>query len=428
MFRFCGSTGADLMEPLTCRGRRGTGATGTRLGYVDARLAPTWDWQKYEAWYRVWGRLTYDPDTSAEVCQRPFGTSEDARALASSLARASRILPVVTTAHLPSAACDAYWPEIYWNQPMVAVAQPNPYGDTPVPRTFQNVSPLDPQLFARISDVVEAWLSGAGSGQYTPIEVATWLEALAVDAEQNLSRAGAPASADARRLAIDIAMQVGLGRFFAAKLRAGVLYAVHERSGDRRALEEALAAYRRARNFWADVAGRARGVYQADLSASDRFSERGQWIDRLPGIDRDIEQMTARLTTATASSDPRVDAAIERALASPQRDPAPCTHQPPAGFRPGTAVPVALVATGGGDSSLAAWLHYRHVNQAERFERLDMQARDDRRLAAIPAAYTDSPYPLQYYFEVKAADGRAWIVPGFTSDRLNLPYIVLRRT
>ncbi len=34
-FGFCGSTGADLMEPLTCRGRRGTGGQGRRSGYAE---------------------------------------------------------------------------------------------------------------------------------------------------------------------------------------------------------------------------------------------------------------------------------------------------------------------------------------------------------------------------------------------------------
>lgn len=79
-----------------------------------------------------------------------------------------------------------------------------------------------------------------------------------------------------------MAIAVGLGRFFAAKFRSGVLYAIHECTGDRRALEEALKAYRAARSTWAELARRAQGVYAADLSVSDRFDERGQWLDRLP--------------------------------------------------------------------------------------------------------------------------------------------------
>ena len=165
MFQFCGSTGADLMEPLTCRGRRGTGVPGSRTGYADARLEPRWDWEKYTYWYRVWGRLMYNPDTAPEVCERQFGGGARARALESALARASRILPIVTTAHLPSAACDAYWPEIYWNQPLAGEAPVNPYTDTPSPKTFQNVSPLDPQLFSRMSEFARGIAPGGAQRQ-----------------------------------------------------------------------------------------------------------------------------------------------------------------------------------------------------------------------------------------------------------------------
>ena len=49
------------------------------------------------------------------------------------LAAASRILPIVTTAHMPSAANNNYWPEIYTNQSMVDPGK-NPYTDTPAPK------------------------------------------------------------------------------------------------------------------------------------------------------------------------------------------------------------------------------------------------------------------------------------------------------
>jgi hypothetical protein len=426
MFQFCGSTGADLMEPLTCRGRRGTGAPGSRSGYADARLEPRWDWEKYAYWYRVWGRFMYNPETDPQVCHRYFGAAPAARALESGLANASRILPIVTTAHLPSAACDAYWPEIYWNQPMVGEARPNPYGDTPSPRTFQNVSPLDPQLFSRMSDFAAELLGGERSGKYSPIEVAQWLEDLAGRAEKNLSQAGKLDSIELRRLAIDVDMQVGLGRFFAAKFRSGVLYSIHERTGDRRALEEALTAYRRARSFWAAVADRAKGVYAADLSASDRISNRGQWLDRLPAMDEDIARMEQRLASAKPSGEPRVGVAITEALGRPRREPANCDHRPPAGFRPKEATAIEI-AVEKGRKLVSARLYYRHVNQAERFVSVDMDARGNLYRASIPAVYTDSPYPLQYYFELREGPEKAWLYPGFAPDLANQPYFVVSR-
>jgi hypothetical protein len=43
--------------------------------------------------------------------------------------------------------------------------------------------------------------------------------------------------------------------------------------------------------------------------------------------------------------------------------------------------------------------------------------------AAIPAAYTDSPYPLEYYFEVDQTQ----LVPGFQAGLTNQPYYVVRQ-
>lgn len=424
MFQFCGSTGADLMEPLTCRGRRGTGVPGSRTGYADARLEPRWDWEKYTYWYRVWGRLMYNPDTDPEVWKRQFGGGPRARALETALARASRILPIVTTAHLPSAACDAYWPEIYWNQPLAGEARVNPYTDTPSPKTFQHVSPLDPQLFSGMSEFAQELLQGERSGKYSPIEVAQWLEDFADAAAKALLEAGKQESPEWVRLAIDAEMQAGLGRYFAARFRSGVLYSLHERTGDRRALEEALKTYRRARAMWARVAERAKGVYAADLSASDRISERGQWADRLPAMDQDIALLEQRLATAKPAGDARLAAAIAEALGRPRRRSAACDHQPPAGFRPKEAVELQIVVK---QRLASARLYYRHVNQAERYRVAEMEARDNVYRARIPADYTDSPYPLQYYFELKDGPQQAWLVPGFAEDLSNQPYFVLRR-
>ncbi|HEX3747373.1 MAG TPA: hypothetical protein VHW09_25730 [Bryobacteraceae bacterium] len=417
-YQFCGSTGADLMEPLTCRGRRGSGGAGNRLGYADASLATEWDWQKYAYWYRLNGRLMYDPGTNWDVWRRVMRPS----AVENALAYASRILPIVTTAHLPSAACDAYWPEIYWNQPMVTVDSRNPYTDSPTPRTFGNVSPLDPQLFSRISDFAGELLQGRRSGKYSPIEVAQWLEDLADSAEQELSDAGEHDSPDFRRLAIDVRLQIALGRFFAAKFRSGVLYTIHARTGDLPALEEALAQYRKARAEWAGMKEDA-GAYAKDLSVSDRFDERGQWNDRLALIDADIAEMEQGLSAAITMDDPHVIAGVADAIGRPHRAIARGRHTPPARFRRKEAVPVQIAVAG----ARSVRLHYRHVNQAERYQSVDMEAWSGTYRATIPAAYTDSPYPLQYYFEVRQSAEQVSLYPGFAPDLANQPYFVIRR-
>jgi hypothetical protein len=425
-FQFCGSTGMDLMEPLTFRGRRGTSVTGSRRsGYTDESLEPRWDWQKYDAWYRLWGRLTYNPGAHANAFQRD--SSSLPPAVGRARERATRILPIVTSAYLPSAACDAYWPEIYWNQPIAAEPQPNPYGDTPAPKTFQHASPLDPQMFSTMSEHADELLRKQDrSAKYSPIEVAQWLQDLADGVMQDLSSINGTGSSAIRRVVIDATIQAGLGRFFAAKFRAGVLYAIYERTGDRRALDETLAGYADARRAWAEISEQARTVYAADLSASDKLSERGQWLDRLQGIDDDIERIAERRASSKPADDATVADAITQALGHPRRGPAPCTHTPPVSFRPGAALPLQLKLTAR-EPIAHVVCHYRHVNQAERFERVEMAAHSTALEATIPAAYTDSPYALQYYFTLIGSPARAHLFPGLGSDLTGQPYFVVRR-
>jgi hypothetical protein len=432
---FCGSRGVELCEPLSFKGRKGSGRPGGRTAYADAALRPAADWQKYADTYRLWGRLLYNPDADPDGWRRSlrkrFGPAADSAEAA--LASASRILPLVTTAHLPSAANNNYWPEIYTNMPIVEGTTPHPYGDTPSPKRFGTVSPLDPVLFAGVEEFADSLLNGQPGAKYSPLEVAEWLQDLAETARKRLAEAEARATGaggpEFRRLAVDVAIQGGLGLFFAAKLRAGVLFALHQRGRDRATLDEALKAYRAARAAWAELARRAEGIYERDITFGPGPHQRGHWLDRLPAIDRDVQAMAALLEKQPATEPAEsVRKALATALNPPRRPSAPCRHTPPASFRPGETLTVelTLAAAEGEARPVSARLRYRHVNQAEPWRVAEMAARGDRRGAVIPADYTRSPYPLQYLVELLDGPGRVWYYPGFEKDLCNQPYFVVR--
>jgi hypothetical protein len=73
------------------------------------------------------------------------------------------------------------------------------------------------------------------------------------------------------------------------------------------------------------------------------------------------------------------------------------------------------------------FLRYRHVNQAERWRRMEMQANGIMFSAEIPAEYTQSPYALEYCFELHAKDGAAWLAPGFNAALSSQPYFAVAR-
>jgi hypothetical protein len=54
-----------------------------------------------------------------------------------------------------------------------------------------------------------------------------------------------------------------------------------------------------------------------------------------------------------------------------------------------------------------------------------MEQADGACRATIASEYTNSPFPLQYYFELRDASGRATLYPGLGPTLTNQPYFVL---
>ena len=433
---FCGASGVEICEPLFFKGRQGSGLPGGRCAYADEALKPKdGDWSKYRYSYRVWGRNLYNPNANPEewrgYLRSQFNTATPA--IEEAVSQASRILPLLTTAHLPSAANNSYWPEIYTNMPIVEGSDVEPYTDTPSPKRFGTVSPLDPELFSTIEQHSAELLDGTATGKYSPIEVAQWLENLSEAADRSMAtarkRAGSRATSDFRHVDEDVRIQSGLAQFFAAKLRSGVLYDIYTRTGDKSALQQAIASYRKARTAWSSMAERASTIYRPDITFGPRPSKRGHWLDRLPAIDKDLaamEALTGKAGKVSSDAGSRVKQAIIASTGRPQRPSLPCVHTPPKSFQPGEPVSVHLsFRADAREKPSATRLHYRHINQAERWQVADMERTSQGYSGTIPGAYSKSPYALQYYFEFRREPEIVWLYPGFNDNLANQPYFVV---
>jgi hypothetical protein len=434
-----GSRGVEWCEPLSFKGREGWGASGPRDGYADLSLHPAGgDWEKYRYAYRLLGRLTYGPDASPETWRRYLRTEfgQAAGDAEAALANASRILPLVTTAHHPSASNNYYWPEISSNLAIVwrgDQARPAYYWDMPYPWRFGTVSALDPELFSSADEFVGEALEGRRSGRYSPLDVAGWLDGFARAAERHLARmcAGIADGADpkGRRWAVDVAIQACLGRFFAEKLRAAVRYEEHAATGRAQPLRNALRSYRAARAAWAEGAGHASGVYLDDLAFGEEPHLRGHWSDRLVEIDADIAAMEAALSALDPAAAGEDDTSLSLIKERYPREPPAVrvSHTPPASFRRGDGITIALgLDMPSQRTTVTARLRYRHLDQAERHVVVDMERRGEYQVATIPGNYSDSPYPVQYFFELRDLRDNVWQYPGLGADLSNQPYFVLR--
>jgi hypothetical protein len=72
-------------------------------------------------------------------------------------------------------------------------------------------------------------------------------------------------------------------------------------------------------------------------------------------------------------------------------------------------------------------LRFRRVNQSEIWQAKEMELRGTAYRALIPADYADSPFPLQYHFELRERSGAAWLFPGLKPGWQGQPYYVVRQ-
>jgi hypothetical protein len=410
---FCGAAGLEFCEPLFFKGREGSGHPGGRNGYVGADTAK--DWRKFADSYLLWGRLLYNPDATPDAWRKSLARSygKSAAAAERALATASRILPLITSAHMASASNHHYWPEMYTNQPIVEGSAPYPYSDTPQPRVFANVSPLDPQLFSTIAEHANDILAGRANPKYSPAEVALWLDGLSRESGQALAQIGAPKGANEKRLADDIAILRGIADFFVAKLRSALFFTLWQKNADPALGAAALQHYRKARAGWAAMAERAKSIYIADISYGEIPQRRGHWNDRLVAIDADLAAMSKAIGPAMAVA---ITGAAVLVTKPPARPVTAVRHVAPDRFTPGGDLPVVMRA-----KADSADLFYRHVNHGERWRSIAMSQSGDDWRAVIPGDYTRSPYPLQYYFVLRSG-AQAGLYPGFNATFSNQPY------
>src|SRR5262249_44051213 len=170
------------------------------------------------------------------------------------------------------------------------------------------------------------------------------------------------ASSEYRRLAVDVAIQSGLGHFFAAKFRAAVLYRIFEKTEARAALEAALDQYRKGRAAWAEFANAAKDIYMSDITVGELPQLHGHWLDRLKPIDQDIAAVAARLDSSKQSASNQLTNLIQKILERPPQKGLSCRHSPPHDFNRGQILTLDLTVE---TPMTAVTLYYRHMNQPD---------------------------------------------------------------
>lgn len=427
---FCDADGVEWMEPMTFKGRQGTGIAGGRSGLVDPTLATFPDWLRHEYAFRLLGRLTYSPDIGAESWQRylaaKLGTA--AAAVEQAMGAASRILPLATQTHGPSIANNNYWPEIYTNVSAIGTSQTRPVGfDMDGPTRFGNAPSFDPQMFPSARVYVEALLAGSAVPSYTPLDVADWLDGFATEAEAALAELKMAPEWSERRVArymLDADIMAAIGRFFAQKFRSACYAELMLATRSRAAQRLALAHARLALSAWTRAADAGDRGYHGDMTFGPGRHMRGTWSARTDEVAKEVNDIQIfQLQDTPAPTHSAADADRVIALLSDRKPVGRLAVRldAPEAFTKGEAVTIAI---GAGDGLEWVQLHYRHVNQGERWQVMPMSRNGTRYEATIPSDYTQSNDHLQVYVTAEQATGIG-VAPGFADNLAGAPYLLI---
>ncbi len=350
-FTFCGSNGVEIFEPLSFKGRRGSGLPGGRCAYADATLKTRWDWEKFRYTYRVWGRLLYNPEADPSNGAAPCGRSSAAQRQrgrrtrqrqpnpadryhrASSLGGQQQLLAGDV---LQPADCGRAQESVQRHAGSQSVRQRQPARSAALSRA-STISPMN-------------YWTGSAAASIRRIEVAQLAGRPGCNTATGMLRqaenqAASTAAPDFRRVAMDVTHSHRSGRFLRgedAERRAVPHFEQHRRPSLPGSRHCVLTA--RARASWAWLAEQAKGVYVSDVTVGELPWLRGHWAGPSAGHRRRYRRYGRASDSAKASAPPRVAAAIRLAMGHPQRVNGGCTHKAPARFQPNRPLELAIAS------------------------------------------------------------------------------------
>ncbi len=430
---FCDALGVELCEPLSLKGRKGTGIKGGRFNYLDKKLQTKYDWEKYNYTYRIWGRLNYNPKTKPENYQRfmikSFG--KKGVGLSKGLGHASRILPFITLAHGVSASNNSYWPEMYENMSIVHKAPFLPYSyDLKKPSRFGMSTTCDPQLLMSPQELAKSIYNKKVINRYSPLTMANWLENFSKNAKKYIPSSKKilkEKNSSLKILLVDIVIQASIGQFFAEKFRSACFWEYYLLSGNKYIGKKALEKYIKARDQWKVAGDVSKEIYLPDLTYGPQSWLRGRWDDRLPAIEEDICEMK-RIIDSHKNQNSLLKNNVNKNLTAMENwknyQKIGIEHISPKQFVQNKKI--LLSCSIKIKNNFLGYLHYRQVNQSIKWKKIKLNKETKKFTANIPAAYTKTPFPIQYYFEF--TDNKiSSFAPGFKKNLSNQPYYLLRQ-
>jgi hypothetical protein len=375
---------------------------------VDIINAPyrsyDYEFERYWQFYRLFGRLTYDPKAAPDTWEHEFESRFGAKSavpLARGMELASRVLPRIVAASYR-----------YSNFPTTrGWAEMDRQGSLP---EYAGEQGSDIQQFLNVRDEARSIIAGTDTAMRRPEETSRWFARTADEIMAQVAAAGSGNGKEFRSTVTDLKILANLARYHSQRLQAGVFYNLYKEAGDLGAFDQAIAHERAALDAWSQIVAAAGDVYSENLAFGAHavgFSR--HWKEEQQKLAANFEQLQAERAKAVAK-----EGAKHYSLHGLE-DPPQATLLPAKGLeisaKVQTGTPVKWVR-----------LRYRHTTQYEDYQAAEMtlDAKTGLYVGRIPEEFVNPKWSLTYFVEVVDQKGNGRIFPDLETAT---PYIVMAK-
>ncbi len=272
------AVGFEICAPLSQKGY-GNAPGAWRIFREPDREYYKWEFQKYWSYYRLFGRLTYNPDTGDEVwtdeLDRRFGREASA-AIGRVYRSASQVLPLIAGIAIGNYNMGS-WPE----KDMGGLIN-----------YYLTLKPYDRARFRGFLEYVDDVLAGRSSGRMNPLDVAFRLEAIALEIDTALDKAYPLVRNSEKEFWAsdkDFRILSGMARYHAQKMRAATSLGFFYRTGDIGQIRQSIRHAEIALEIWKDLSARGDEIYTENLVFGP--GSVGHWKDNIQFVEDDLKQL-----------------------------------------------------------------------------------------------------------------------------------------
>ncbi|KPM48097.1 hypothetical protein [Jiulongibacter sediminis] len=230
------------------------------LDYFTAVDKPVdWEWAFQRQWlfYKLWGRLMYDPTTPDEVFEREY-----VRKYGSGAANLLNALSLSSNTSLQLASFyDIRWDFTLYGEGMLGLQ-----GDSVKYISVESIldHPTTDPRYISISDFVETNRAGGsfGEGEITPLMLADQLERDNSEALRLVSNISIGDNASLMYEVADVKIWANLGLHLSEKIRAGVALKEYQLTANALKKQKALEHLKKGLSYWEEIVKISRPIYK----------------------------------------------------------------------------------------------------------------------------------------------------------------------